>query len=94
MSIGPLNWLKGLANKKEFDCQDVQENCSEYVDEEMKAPVTEKFEAHVDDCPDCGTFVKTFRATVMTARDLPRRSASADLKRRIQDSISSEGRSN
>lgn len=94
MSTGPLNWLKGLAKKKEFDCQDVQENCSDYVDEEMQAPVTSKFEAHVDDCPDCDTFVKTFRATVMTARDLPRRTASSDLKQRIQDSTSGQGSSN
>ena len=94
MSTGPLNWLKGLAKKKEFDCQDVRENCSDYVDEEMEAPVTQKFEAHVDDCPDCDSFVKTFRATVMTARDLPRRTASSDLRQRIRDTISSKGSNN
>ena len=94
MPSGPLNWLKGLASKKELDCQDVKENCSEYVDEEMPAEVTQKFEAHVDECPDCDTFVKTFRATVMTARDLPRHSPSADLRQRIQDKIAGEGRNN
>ncbi len=87
MSSGPLNWLKGLARKKEFDYQDVQENCSEYVDEEMPTEVTQKFEAHVDECLDCDKFVKTFRATVMTTRDLPRRSASPDLKQQIHDRI-------
>ena len=94
MRMGPLNWLKGLAGKKEFDCQDVHENCSDYVDEEMPAQMTQKFKAHVDDCPDCDKFVKTFTATVMTARDLPRRAASPDLRQRIQDRISGERNGN
>lgn len=85
MSSGPLSWLKSLTGKKEFDCQDIQENCSEYVDGEMAAEATRKFETHTDDCKDCSTFVKTFRAIVMTARGLSRLAAPPDLIRRIQE---------
>ena len=91
MANGPMNWLRKLTSREEFDCDDVKENCSDYVDQEMPAETTARFESHVDDCPDCGTFVKTFRATVMTVRDLPRRAADADLKQRIQDRIANEG---
>ena len=91
MYSGPLNWLRGLTGKKEFDCEDIKENCSEYVDEEMSAEATRKFEAHTEDCQDCGTFVKTFRAIVMTARDLSRRAAPPGLVRRIQERTTGRG---
>jgi anti-sigma factor RsiW len=86
-----MNWIKKLVSKQEFDCDDVVENCSEYIDNEMPAETNTKFEAHVDDCPDCGTFVKTFRATVMTIRDLPRRAPEGNLKQRIQERLTNEG---
>jgi anti-sigma factor RsiW len=85
-----MNWIKKLTSKKEFDCNDVKENCSDYVDQEMPGETTAKFESHVDDCPDCGTFVKTFRATVMTIRDLPSKAPRDGLKQRIQQRITDD----
>jgi hypothetical protein len=91
MTKGPAGWVRRLSGKDEFDCDDIQENCSEFVDEEMPTSVTQKFRAHIDSCGDCNTFVQTFRATVMTLRDLPRRTAANDLQGRIQARIASEG---
>lgn len=90
MPKGPLSWFTRRQAKTEFDCNDVKENCSEYVDSEMVEERVTKFESHMDDCPDCGTFVKTFRATVMTARDLPSRRSAQNLKALIQERIAAE----
>jgi hypothetical protein len=92
MAKGPLGWFSQRQSKPEFDCDDVKENCSDYVDAEMVNEGVTKFESHMDDCPDCGTFVNTFRATVMTARDLPSRTSAQDLKKRIQERIAAEGK--
>jgi anti-sigma factor RsiW len=91
MAKGLFGWFNRRQAKPEFDCNDVIENCSEYVDSEMVKEELVRFESHLSDCPDCGTFVKTFRATVMTVRNLPGRASSQDLKKRIHDRIASEG---
>ena len=90
MINGPIAWLRRLSGRAEFDCDDVHENSSEYVDEELSPSVSNKFRAHMDSCTDCNIFVATFRATVMTLRDLPRRPASNDLQDRIRERISVE----
>jgi anti-sigma factor RsiW len=90
MPRGPWGWFSRQQAKPEFDCDDIQENCSDYVDSDMANEDVPRFESHMNDCPDCGTFVNTFRATVMTARDLPSRTSAQDLKKRIQERIASE----
>ncbi|MDA0797865.1 MAG: zf-HC2 domain-containing protein [Chloroflexi bacterium] len=91
MAKSLFGWFNRRQAKPEFDCDDLKENCSDYVDSEMVNEELAKFESHMNDCPDCSTFVKTFRATVMTARDLPSRISAQDLKKRIQERIASEG---
>ena len=90
MNMGPLGWVRRLTGRNEFDCNDIRENCSDYVDEELPAASVSKFRAHTDACADCNTFVSTFRATVMTLRDLPRRAPESDLQRKIRARIASE----
>ena len=93
MAKGPLSWFNRQQAKTEFDCNDIKEKCSDYVDSEMVEEHVTKFESHMVDCPDCGTFVNTFRATVMTARDLKSRISGQDLKKRIRERIATEGSS-
>ena len=85
--------MRRLVGKNEFDCDDVHDNCSEYVDDEMPAATLSKFRSHMDACTDCNAFVSTFRATVMTLRDLPRRSAGPELQERIKTRIEAESES-
>jgi hypothetical protein len=91
MAIRILGWFRRKRTLRDFDCNELKENCSEYIEQQMEAERVTQFEQHMEDCPDCGTFVKTFRATVMTMRTLPRRTPSSDLKQRIRDRISAEG---
>lgn len=89
MRLGPFRFGRQQA-KDEFDCQDVVENCSDYVDGELAAAQVGELQGHLNDCPDCDTFVSTFRATVMTLRDLPRKPAPSELAGRIQSAINTE----
>ena len=90
MSMGPLGWVRRLLGKDEFDCPDVLANCSEYVDEELSERDLQRFDAHLEDCPDCPQYVSTFKATVMTMRDLEPKTASPELRERIAVQIDAE----
>ena len=90
MSRGPFGWLRRLVGKDEFDCRDVRANCSDYVDEELSVRNAQLFDAHLDDCPECPPYVATFKATVMTMRDLEPKTAPPELRDRIQAQIAAE----
>ena len=91
MAIRIFGWFRRGGSVEEFDCTSIKDCCSEYVEQEMEAARRARFERHMDDCPDCGTFVRTFRATVMTMRNLPRRTPPSDLQERIRERIAAEG---
>ena len=65
-------------------------NCSDYVDEEMAPAHEAKFQSQMNDCPDCSTFVNTFRATVVTLRELPRPVTSPDRQDKSKARIASD----
>ena len=88
--MGPFNWVRRFLGKDEFDCRDVRANCSEYVDEELSERNAQKFDAHLDDCPECPQYVSTFTATVRTLQDLEPKTASPELRDRIQAAITAE----
>ena len=90
MGNGILGWLRRGSSKDEFDCDDIRSNCSDYVDEEMAPAHEAKFQSHMNDCPDCDTFVNTFRATVVTLRYSPRPVASPDLQDKVKARIASD----
>ncbi|MCH7608003.1 MAG: zf-HC2 domain-containing protein [Chloroflexi bacterium] len=90
MRGGPFGWLRRLVGKDEFDCRDVLANCSDYVDEELSERDAQLFDAHLDDCPDCPPYVATFKATVMTMRDLEPKTAPPELRERIHERIAAE----
>ncbi|MEK9659104.1 MAG: zf-HC2 domain-containing protein [Chloroflexota bacterium] len=91
--MGVLSWFRRRASGAQDDCTDchgVQEHCSEFVDGELPPTMSAQFRAHMDACPDCNGFVATFRATVLTIRDLPRRSSPATLRERVSSAIARE----
>ena len=84
------SWVRRLFGTRELSCDDIVELSSDYVDDEISGSVARRFRRHIDDCTDCNTFVATFRATVMTLRDIPRLAASADLRARVKECIEAE----
>ena len=89
MRNGLFGWVRRLVGR-DFDCEDVLENCSDYVDGELSASVAEKFRSHLETCTDCNTFHATFRATVLTLRDLPKKQAPPELREKLRARIAAE----
>lgn len=83
-------WIRRLFGGRQLDCDDIRDMSSDYVDDDMPSSVSGRFRRHLDDCTDCNTFVATFRATVMTLRDIPRLGASDDLRARVRECIEAE----
>ena len=79
-----------LRRDKTLCCKDIADLSSDYVDNSLAPSLAAQFRAHMNSCPDCNTFYATFRATVLTLRSLPTRTAPPDLKDRIRSRIAAE----
>lgn len=42
-------------------CKDVVDNIMEYIDNELDRKTLEQLESHIDDCPECRSFVSTYK---------------------------------
>lgn len=87
MSPGPFKWVRRITGRGELDCDDIRSLSSDYVDETMKESITDNFRRHLGSCGNCNSFVATFRATVLTLRDLPHRSPPPDLAERVRKRV-------
>ena len=90
MTPRPLKWIRRLIRRGELDCDDIRSLSSDYVDGTISESVAENFRRHLAECQNCSRFVATFRATVLTLRDLPRRTAPVDLRDRVNERIQAE----
>lgn len=59
---------------EELSCREFADFLSDYVEEELERGVRERFEAHLEDCPDCVAYLESFRVTLRLGREC----ASAD----------------
>ena len=89
MKIMRLRRLVGFG-RDQFDCDEVRAYSSNYVDSELADSLRNRFRRHLDGCANCSSLVATLRATVLTLRDLPKRSAPADLRKRAQECLENE----
>ena len=87
MPFSPIRWVRNLFQGGEMDCAEVQSLSSDYVDGTMKESISSNFRRHLDTCENCNAFVATFRATVLTMRDLPRRQAPPGLWDKVNEQI-------
>ena len=42
-------------------CKDVVDNIMEYIDNELDNKTLHELESHLDECPECRSFVATYR---------------------------------
>ena len=61
-------------------CQELLELVTDYVEEELSAPVRNRLEAHVGDCEHCEKHLDAMRQTVKALRNLPEASLSQEAK--------------
>ena len=91
-AIKVLRSVRRLVRRGGFDCGDVLEHCSDYVDNLLPRRKSVRFQAHLLDCPDCTEFVRSFIATVRALSGLPRHSPGQALKDRVRARIAAESR--
>lgn len=51
-------------------CKDVVENIIEYIDVQLDFKTLDRLENHLDQCPECMTFIGTYRKMLELARKL------------------------
>ena len=54
----------------ELTCREFIDFLDDYVEGKQGADVRAKFERHLEDCPHCVDYLKTYRDTISLARDV------------------------
>ena len=82
--------IKRFFRKGEFDCDDVADHSSAYLDNDLKEEKRSAFQAHLSKCGPCQAFVGTLSATIGALSRLPGVNAPSALKRSLLDQVHRE----
>jgi len=85
-----FNAIKRYFRKGEFDCDDVADHSSAYIDNDLKPDKRSAFQAHLSKCGPCQAFVGTFSSTIGALGRLPGISAPSALKRSLLERMHRE----
>ena len=66
-----------------YSCKDVVDLLSDYIDGECPTEDRALIEGHLADCPECITFVNTFRKSISMAKNLTYPDIPDDLRTRL-----------
>ncbi len=82
--------IKRYFRKGEFDCDDVVDHSSAYIENDLKGAKRSAFQAHLSKCGPCQAFVGTLSSTIGALGRLPGISAPSALKRSLMDRMRRE----
>ena len=82
--------IKRLFRKGEFDCDDVADHSSAYLDNDLKEDKRSAFQAHLSKCGPCQAFVATFSSTIDALTRLPGVNAPSALKQSLLNRMRKE----
>ena len=85
-----FNAIKRFFGNGEFDCDDVVNHSSAYIDNDLKPDLRSAFQAHLSKCGPCQAFVGTSSSTIGALGKLPDISAPSALKQSLIDRIRRE----
>jgi anti-sigma factor RsiW len=51
-------------------CRELVDFLMDYLDGELAPDIRRRFDAHLDQCPDCVTYLDTYRETLRLTREL------------------------
>jgi anti-sigma factor RsiW len=78
-----------MSTYQALSCQELVELVTDYLEDTLPAEERERFEAHLDDCGPCRTYLDQMRATIELTGSLPTDSippeAQAELLRVFRD---------
>lgn len=64
----------------ELPCQELVELVTDYLEDRLSPVDRERFEAHLEQCEACRTYLEQFRATIRALGRLPEESLSAEAR--------------
>lgn len=73
-------------------CKEIAELVSDYLHDNLEARLRRQFEAHLEICPDCVAFLKTFRKTVSVMRSVRTEDMPDHLRQNILTFLKSRAR--
>ncbi len=76
--------------KGEFDCDDVADHSSAYLENDLKEDKRSAFMAHLSNCGPCQAFVSTLSSTIGALSRLPGVNAPSALKQSLLDRMRRE----
>ena len=84
-AIMAIKAIKRFFRKGEFDCDDVADHASDYIDNELKEGKRSAFQSHLSKCGPCQAFVGTLTSTIGALGRLPGLRAPSALKQSLLD---------
>ncbi len=72
-------------------CKDVVENIMGYIDAELDDKTLEELEKHLDECPECKAFVRTYKKMLeLTGKLRERTFVTPEIRERLKDLLKSK----
>lgn len=72
-------------------CKDVVENIMGYVEAQLDDKTIEELEKHLDECPECRAFVRSYRRMLELAGKLGERTfVTPDVRKRLKEFLKSQ----
>jgi anti-sigma factor RsiW len=71
------------------DCKDVIAHLGDFVDRELPLPQRSAIESHLDECPDCTSFLASYQHVVSSAAELrePEEPLPVDVQNRLRKAL-------
>ena len=88
-----FNAIKRFLGNGQFDCDDMVNHSSAYIDNDLKSDLRSAFQAHLSKCGPCQAFVGTLSSTIGALGKLSGISAPSALKLSLIDRIRRENQS-
>ena len=85
-----FNAIKRFLGNGQFDCDDMVNHSSAYIDNDLKSDLRSAFQAHLSKCGPCQAFVGTLSSTIGALGKLSGISAPSALKLSLIDRIRRE----
>ena len=82
-----FNAIKRFLGNGQFDCDDMVNHSSAYIDNDLKSDLRSAFQAHLSKCGPCQAFVGTLSSTIGALGKLSGISAPSALKLSLTDRI-------
>ena len=78
-----FNAIKRFLGNGQFDCDDMVNHSSAYIDNDLKSDLRSAFQAHLSKCGPCQAFVGTLSSTIGDLGKLPGISAPSAQKQSL-----------